>query len=110
MGIKKITYGKDYNHFEKVTVAIAPGVDFSATSDATFPFNRSSQMTFCLLLDGYGTVEYSFNGTHVHGELIAGTPSEAIFFDNRVVSGIWFRAGTIDAIGSTIRVEGWCVV
>ena len=109
VGIPKITRGKDYNHFDKVTVTVPPGSDFHDVSDTLFPF-RCAQMTFSLLLDGYGTVEYSFTGIDVHGELVAGTPAEAIFFDNRVVTGIWFRAGTPDAVGSTVRVEGWGVV
>jgi hypothetical protein len=106
MGIPAFSSVKDFNHFDRVTVT---GANFNATSDTTFTF-RCAQMTFALLLDGYGTVEYSFNGKKVHGDLKAGSPSEAIFFDNRVVTGIWFRAATPDAIGSIIRVEGWGVV
>jgi hypothetical protein len=106
MGIAKNTKGADFNKFDRVTIA---GFAFNDISDVTFNF-RCSQMSFCLLLDGYGTVEYSFNGNTVHGDLKAGMPSEAIFFDNRVVNGIWFRALTPDAIGAVIRVEGWGVV
>lgn len=54
-----------------------------------------------------GVVEYSFNGDTVHGDLQIGTPTEAIFFDNRPISKIYFKAKTPAALGSIVRIEGW---
>lgn len=104
MGIPKIEKGKDFHKFGRVTV---DGYAFADESDFTFNF-RAGQMTFSLVNEGTsGCVEYSFNGNTVHGDLTVDTPTEAIFFDNRVVPGIWFRIRS--GPSSTIRVEGWAV-
>jgi hypothetical protein len=48
-----------------------------------------------------GALEYSFNGNTVHGDMIAGTSSANLKFDNRVISKIWIR-GT-----GVLRIEAW---
>ena len=93
-----------FNKFARITVA---GLTFPTTPDVDFEF-RHTNLSFCLCLEsGTGVVEYSFNGADVHGDLEIGTPTEGIFFDNRMVSKIWFRAKTAGGIGASVRVEGW---
>jgi hypothetical protein len=96
-----ITNGKDFNFFTKVNVSNAV---FAESSDVIFNFR--GQFSFSLINEGSGIVEYSFNGSVLHGDMKPGSPSEALFFDNRRVSKIWFRAlsGT-----NTIRIEAWAV-
>lgn len=112
-GLPKQNLGKDFHKFATITIA---NTDFPDYADVFFNF-RHSQLSFNLLLDGYSggdpipaVVEYSFNGNTVHGDLTMGLPSQAIFFDNRNVEGIWLRAKNSQAIGFTVRVEGWAVV
>lgn len=94
----------DFNKFQKVTV---DGYDFKplANPDVWFDW-RHSNLSFSLVHEGTGTIEYSFNAVTVHGDMIAGTPTEAIFFDNRPVNKIWFRCQA-DGYESVVRVEGW---
>ena len=101
----KNTKGKDFNKFGRVTV---DGYHFKEYADFVFNF-RNCMLTFSLANEGAGKIEYSFNGNTVHGDLTVGTPTEAIFFDNRNVFGVWFRAANGAAVGSIARVEGWAV-
>lgn len=95
----KIEFGRDHNFFEKTTV-----------NDAAFPDSANVLINvryvngFSLVNEGSAVVEYSFNGNTVHGDLTPGTPTEAIFFDNRRVSKIWFRTASA---GQIVRVEAW---
>lgn len=98
--------GKDFNTFSTITVT---STDFPNQAQVVFDY-RHPQLSFSLLMDGYGSIEYSFNGVTLHGDLVMGMPSQAIFFDNRNVEGVWFRAKTSASINSTVRVEGWSVV
>ena len=97
--MKPITYGKDYNFFQKVTVNPANFPD-----DSHISFNIKGIQSFSLVNEGDEVVEYSFNGNTLHGDLTPGTATEAIFFDNRVVSAIWFRTAVA---GQVVRVEAW---
>jgi hypothetical protein len=97
-------YGRDHNLFQKITV---DWTTFGGDSvdgyqpDIIIPFTTAGIL---FLNEGSSTVEYSFNGRTVHGELVSGTPSAGLTFDNRVVSMIWFRV----ASGSTVvRVDAW---
>jgi len=101
----KNTTGKDHNKFARILV---DGYEFDQYAD--FVFNiRNAVMTFSLVNEGAGTIEYSFNGNTVHGDLTVGTPTEAIFFDNRKIMAIWFRARGGEGFGSIVRVEGWAI-
>ena len=98
------TQGVDFHKFQRVTV---DGYVFDPDgADVVFNF-RSSQLSFSLVFEGTGTIEYSFNGNTVHGDMTAGTPTAAMFFDNRPVFAIWFRL--VSGTGGTVRVEGWRV-
>lgn len=103
--LPKQTTGKDFHKFALIEV---DGYAFAENADVVFNF-RHSNLSFSLVNQGEGTIEYSFNGNTLHGDLTVGTPTEAIFFDNRDIEGIWFRAKDGDAIDSIVRVEGWAL-
>lgn len=96
--MKTNTTGFDNNFFKKVTVT---NTTFPADSQITI--NIRGQFSFSLVNEGNAVVEYSFNGSTVHGDMTPGTPTAAIFFDNRKISAIWFRAPS----SCVVRVEAW---
>lgn len=93
--------GKDRNFFKKITVTDS---DFPTDCQVFVNINPNIK-SFSLVNEGNSLVEYSFNGNTLHGDLTPGTPTAAIFFDNRSISKIFFRA---PAGGSPdVRVEAW---
>lgn len=98
---KKISNGSDYNFFERVTVT---DTEFPEECQILFAF-RSNYTSFSLINESAVTIEYSFNGHTLHGDLVPNTPSEALAFDNRPISKIWLRAPS----SANIRVEAWGV-
>jgi hypothetical protein len=113
-GIKKTTFGKDYNYYNKVAVNWsqfgAPDGYTDADGygpDAIITFTTSTVMF--LNEANSGVVEYSFNGTTVHGELDAGLPSKGMTFDNRVISKIWFRLKNGSTGPINIRIDAWSI-
>ena len=101
--MKPITLGKSFDFFEKVTVSV---VDFPEDSQITFNFR--GQQTLSIVNESANVVEYSFNGNTIAGDMTPGTPTAAIFFDNRRVSAIWFRVPS--GVASLIRVEAWAKI
>lgn len=97
----KITNGYNYNFFQKVTVT---SDEFSELADVVFNFKY--QNSFTLSNEGSTAVEYSFNGNDVAGDMTPGKASEALSFDNRKVSKIWFRLVTPGG-SNVVRVEAW---
>lgn len=93
----------DYSTFSRVTV---DGYVFKTDPDVTFNYKHSN-LSFSLVWEGTGIIEYSFNGQTVHGDMQNGTPTQAMFFDNRCVSKIWFRIKS--GAGGPVRVEGWAL-
>ena len=95
----KITDGISPDFFTKVTV-----------NDAAFPDTETVLINvkwlkgFSISNEGTAVVEYSFNGTHVHGDLTPGKASESIFFDGRQRYKIWLRTATP---GQVVRIEAW---
>jgi len=107
--------GRDFNFFEKIDIT---WLQFGAPDGYT-------------ILDGYGPdvvitfptyglvfhhesgdpVEYSFNGTTIHGELKApgadGYGRTTLVFNNRPASLIWFRLQSGST--ATISIEAWGV-
>jgi len=54
------------------------------------------------------TIEYSFDGVTLHGDMKGRTSSEAISYDNRLRSKIWLRRNASSPSASIIvRVEAW---
>jgi hypothetical protein len=106
--IGKKTYGRDFNFYQKLNVT---ATDFGSNSVngvqpdmvITFP----TQTVMFLNESTVGVVEYSFNGTTVHGELDPTLISKSLTFDDRVISLIWFKLKAGNAGPVTIRVDAW---
>jgi hypothetical protein len=106
LNLGKITNGVDFNYFKRIVVT---STEFGSASDDyaadAFLNIKGGIKVLTLVNEGANTIEYSFNGNTIHGDLIPNTPTAALSFDNRTVSKIWFR---VTAAGpSTIRVEAW---
>lgn len=108
-GIKK-KQGYDFSFFEKRTVSWTQfgAPDGYTTEDGYGPDMVITFPTYGVIFHletGGDPVEYSFNGTTVHGELVSATGRQTLTFLNRPVSLIWFRlkSGTT----ATISVEAW---
>jgi hypothetical protein len=87
-----------YNYFNVISVT---ETSFPATAQVNFTFSTQG---ICLLNRSLVAVQYSFDGSTVHGDLNPDDASSGIFFDNRYESRIWFRVASGTA---TVRVEGW---
>ena len=93
---------RDINFFHKLHVSS------NSFSDHSVSWNFNSVGIAIMIesnTDGEA-IEYSFDGTTVHGDCVALTPSEAIIFDNRTQNKIWFRRSS----GSSpilVRIEAW---
>lgn len=83
------TRGKDFNFFQVVTVAVS---DFTTEPDVQMAFRGPRRMMFVC---GAGSdVEYSFNGTTVHGRI---SSNEQFNFGPRNEDKIWFKGnGEVD--------------
>ncbi len=119
--IKAKTTGRDYNFFEKKSVS---GTVFgSSNSDGysvTDGYNCDSFITFPtagVIFHTEGSsattsiIEYSFNGTTVHGELVPATATDAgrttLTFFNRKITAIWFRVKSGSTGPITVSIEAW---
>ncbi|KKL52856.1 hypothetical protein LCGC14_2281280 [marine sediment metagenome] len=90
-----------FNYFEILTV---PNTDFGIVAD--FGFVSAG---FLLALTSSGAsdiVYYSFDQLTIHGVLQGGTVFEALAFDSRHESKIWFALDTGESLLS-VRVEAW---
>lgn len=92
------TQGKDFNFFTRISIV---NTDFPSNADVIFPLNGNP--SFSLINEGVDTIEYSFNGLTMHGDLVPATPSAALFFNNRGINSIWFRAPSGNS--TSIRIE-----
>lgn len=93
-----ITDGVDFNRF--ITVSVTSAV-FQTNADAQLLI-RGPSISFYMKNTGAADIEYSFNGSTLHGKLPTNTER---FFPYRRVSKIWFRA----AAPSTVEIEAWAV-
>jgi hypothetical protein len=108
--IGKKTQGKDFNFFKKVTVTAADFGSGSVTGvqpDIIITFPTAGIIILNEGTASTNSIEFSFNGNTVHGELDPSTPSKGLSFDNRTVSMIWFRlkAGSVGPV--TIQINAW---
>ena len=100
----KIDYGYDFNFFQKLAVA-----NSSFNDDCDIIINmKAPTYTVTFQIEGTGSdqVQYSFNGTTIHGDMIVGKSSASLVFENRVISKIWFK--TLSG-SPTVRVEAWAI-
>lgn len=95
---------RDRNFFTKVNVsstsfqAAGQKISWDFTSIGIAIMNESKTDS--------DIIEYSFDGTNVHGDMTPGLPSAGIIFDNRCENTIWFRLKQ-EGIPITVRVETW---
>jgi hypothetical protein len=87
-----------YNFFDTIAV---DSYGFPATPQAAFPFNSQG---FTLLNRGMFTIQYSFDGVNLHGDLNPADASRGLAFDARNECKVFFRA--VDGYG-VVRVESW---
>jgi len=110
--IGKRNQGRDYNFFKRVAVA---NTTFGVESDGYYP---DIIITFPTVTGGVifttegsstNTVEYSFNGNTIHGELIPGATSDrrTLTFYHRNISMVWFRVKFSSSGPINIVVEAW---
>jgi hypothetical protein len=103
-----ITQGFDFNFFQKITVTwntFGGGAPDGYSSDLVILF--PTQGVLLLNEDGYNSVQVSFNGQTVHDQLDPSLPSRGVAYDNRVISGIWFRL--VSGNSAIISIRAWSV-
>ena len=88
-----------FNYFNNITI---DGYDFPIIPQVNFGF--LSQGIAFLNKSVLYKLQYSFDGTTLHGDLDPADESRGIIFDNRVESKVWFKAVDGYAI---VRVEAW---
>ena len=110
-GIKK-NFGRDHEYYKSLTVSWS---QFGAPDGYTLADGYGPDLIITFPTQGImftnesaQTVEYSFNGTTVHGVLNGNTNSttRSVIFNNRVVSLIWFRMKS-GSTASDITVTAW---
>lgn len=105
-GISKKNF-RDHDYFQKVSVnwtTFGGGSSDGIGPDLIITFSTSNAK---FLNEGTGVIEYSFNGNHVHGELNSANVTQALSFDNRVISTIWFRVKTGSTGPIVVSVQAW---
>lgn len=103
--------GHDFNYFQKKVVnwtqfgALDGYTADGYGPDLIIPFSTQAAI---FLNEGTGIIEYSFNGTTVHGELDGSVSSltKMLTFNSRVISLIWFRVKA-GSTSSTVSVQAW---
>jgi hypothetical protein len=110
------TNGRDYNFFQKYTVTSSTfGGDtvdgYQPSMIITFPtygviMTNLTASTGNTLATG-SVVEFSLNGTAVHGELGSAFSNVSLKFENRVVSKIWFRLQSGSVGSPIVSVLAW---
>ena len=87
-----------YNYFSVITV---DGYSFPTNSQVNFDFVAQG---ISFLNRGTHTIQYSFDGTTLHGDLNPSDASKGLVFDSRYENRVWFRG--LDGYGD-VRVESW---
>ena len=95
-----ITWGRSFNFFQNATISSGT---FATDCDMIITFPT---YTVSFILTGGGKLQYSFNGTDIHGDMdsAASSLTASLTFQNRPITKIWFK----NTSGTTnIRVEAW---
>jgi len=109
-GIGKITNGRDFNYYQSLSIT---ATTFAGnTIDGYQPDAVITFPSYGLILTNETSgeiVEYSFNGTTVHGQLdgTATSTTRIMSFLNRQVSCIWFRVKTGSSGTVNVTVTAW---
>lgn len=99
-----ITNGHDFNYFQKLVVTATSFGSNSVSGQQPNVFIWFPTYTLTFQLEGSGAVQYSFNGTVIHGDMTLGLASANLTFQNRQISLIWFQ---LVSGSPTIRIEAW---
>lgn|SRR5574339_704844 len=111
-GIKK-DHGRDFNYYKSLSVSWTQfGALDGYTADGYGPDLIITFPTYGVIFTNETSgqiVEYSFNGTTVHGQLDGTTTSTTriMQFLNRPVSLIWFRLKSGSGGPATVTVTAW---
>lgn len=90
-----------WNYFQELSVNVS---DFPDTPQINFHFLSEG---FSFLNKADRVVEYSFDGSTLHGNSDPTDNSVFLSFDDRVECKVWFRMGD-DGYGSgLVRIEAW---
>jgi len=92
---------RDSNYFNKFYVSSTEFVLY-----ADWNFNSTGIALMIESEDKTDVIQYSFDGQTVHGDMTPRMPSEAIIFDSRTQSKVWFRRATT-GVPVLVRVEAW---
>ena len=76
-----------FNFFDRILIATT---DFS-DHVVSWSFNSTGILLLNESTSAVDIIQYSFNGTDLHGELRPGTVAAGLAFDNRTESSIYFR-------------------
>jgi hypothetical protein len=109
-GVGYTNFGRSWNFFEKVEVnATTFGGDSVDGYQPDMVITFVTESAFFLNEGFSGTVEYSFNGLHVHGELDSSGLTKMLTFNNRVISKIWFRVKSGSSGPIIVSVQAWSI-
>ena len=98
-----ITAGFDRHFFERIIITSTDFGDMDGYANILIPI-RSGFLDLSLINEGAVTVEYSFNGNTLHGDMVPSTASASRYFEGINRSKIWFRVSSGSA---AVRVESW---
>lgn len=108
--IGKKTQGRDFNFFKRLSITNTTfGLQPDGyVPDIIIPFQTAFGGVIFTTEETSPSsiIEYSFNGSTVHGELIPGSARASLTFYHRPISMVWFRVKS----GSpplSLTVEAW---
>lgn len=94
-----ITAGINRHYFTRMSIT-----DTAFPNDAQVVLQfKSPVIHINLINEGGDLIEYSFNGTDVHGDLATSGLTQERTYERKQVVKVWFRAAT----AATVRIEAW---
>ena len=116
-GVGYKIYGFDHDYFNKVNVTATSTFGSDTTTgqmpDIIIPFSTQTVMftnnSVAITAPTFtsSVVEYSFNGTQIHGEIGSNTGNVNLIFQNRVISCVWFRIQSGSSGPVVVSVQAW---
>jgi hypothetical protein len=112
--------GRDFNYYNKLSVTWSNFGGGNNGNPDIFISDSTNRVQFInLTLDGFipsssattlpitSVLEFSFNGTTIHGELGTGVHNVARNFDDRPISLVWFRIQSGSTGPLLVSIEAW---
>lgn len=90
-----------FNFFNRIVINTT-----NFTLGGSWSFNSAGLILLVESTSSLDIIEYSFDGTTVHGDLTPGTPSQGISFDNRHECTVFLRR-SFEGGDVTVRIESW---